>query len=406
MHELVRLRTRPSRNGQRFTYMLDFIDEKGKRHRISLGHSNQRKAERQRTEKERELRADGPLPVDIPLSELMELHRELTAGQVRPSTILQQENAMRHLIETIGNIHVADVRLQHGERFIQARIDQGRAMATAVKEVKALKRLFTLAVHRGQIEANPFRHLRCPRVAKQEIHVYADAECGRLIRAAGSVQRNLDWELLISTALCTGMRRGELLNLVWADIDFERQTARVAPKPDTGETWPWLIKDAERRNLPLTDDVLALLVEHQSRQPEGYPYVFVPPARYDRIQQRRRERKWTLQDGCCPVNNVRIAFGSLLRRAHIERGTFHDLRRTCITRWFEHGLSEFDVMKLAGHSDFATTHRFYLAVRRDLVERARAATAAAMAEDFGARVPNIGNTGARIEELKSQVSQR
>jgi hypothetical protein len=49
-------------------------------------------------------------------------------------------------------------------------------------------------------------------------------------------------------------------------------------------------------------------------------------------------------------------------------------------------LSEFDVMKLAGHSDFATTHRFYLAVRRDLLERARAASAAAMEGDLVTRL--------------------
>jgi len=52
----------------------------------------------------------------------------------------------------------------------------------------------------------------------------------------------------------------------------------------------------------------------------------------------------------------------------------------------DNGLTEFDVMKLAGHSDFATTHRFYLAVRRDLLEKARTASVAAMSNDFGAHL--------------------
>ena len=38
-------------------------------------------------------------------------------------------------------------------------------------------------------------------------------------------------------------------------------------------------------------------------------------------------------------------------------------------------MSEYDVMTLAGHSSFATTHKFYLAVADDLVHRARVATA-------------------------------
>jgi integrase len=58
----------------------------------------------------------------------------------------------------------------------------------------------------------------------------------------------------------------------------------------------------------------------------------------------------------------------------VDKGTFHDIRKTAITNWFRQGLSEYDVMKLAGHSDFATTHRFYLAVADDLVARAREAT--------------------------------
>jgi hypothetical protein len=43
--------------------------------------------------------------------------------------------------------------------------------------------------------------------------------------------------------------------------------------------------------------------------------------------------------------------------------------------WFANGMSEHDVMVLAGHSSFATTHEFYLVVTDDLFHRARVATA-------------------------------
>jgi hypothetical protein len=57
--------------------------------------------------------------------------------------------------------------------------------------------------------------------------------------------------------------------------------------------------------------------------------------------------------------------------AGIDYGEFHDLRRTCLSNWLEKGLSEFDVMTLAGHSKFETTRRFYLAIRKDLLDRVR-----------------------------------
>lgn len=34
-------------------------------------------------------------------------------------------------------------------------------------------------------------------------------------------------------------------------------------------------------------------------------------------------------------------------------------------------MTAYDVMQLAGHREFSTTHRFYLAVRSDLIDRAR-----------------------------------
>ena len=88
--------------------------------------------------------------------------------------------------------------------------------------------------------------------------------------------------------------------------------------------------------------------------------------------------KWTTRQGKCPVSNFRYQFLRIRERAGIDVGTFHDLRRTCITNWFSYGLSEFEVMIMAGHASFETTRRFYLAVRSDIIERARKASAEAL----------------------------
>ena len=41
-----------------------------------------------------------------------------------------------------------------------------------------------------------------------------------------------------------------------------------------------------------------------------------------------------------------------MTKAGIEQSEFHDLRRTCLTNWLANGLSEFDVMTMAGHTSF------------------------------------------------------
>ena len=44
-----------------------------------------------------------------------------------------------------------------------------------------------------------------------------------------------------------------------------------------------------------------------------------------------------------------------------------------LTTWSAQGLSEYEVMKLAGHSSFSTTHQFYLSIKRDYIDKARQA---------------------------------
>jgi len=112
----------------------------------------------------------------------------------------------------------------------------------------------------------------------------------------------------------------------------------------------------------------------------------VPPKRHDRIQQNRQQGKWTLRHGKCPVNNFSRQFNAILAHAKIDQGEFHDLRRTCLTMWLFNGLSEYDVMNLAGHAEFETTRQFYLAVREDLLQRARTASAEAMNGNFVAHL--------------------
>jgi len=99
-----------------------------------------------------------------------------------------------------------------------------------------------------------------------------------------------------------------------------------------------------------------MLVDHQTQQPERHPYVFVPTASYDYIQNVVRPKgEWTLTETRLKVvNNFKRQFNVIPRKAGVKKGTFHDFRRTAISMWFANGMSEHDVMVLAEHSSFAT----------------------------------------------------
>ena len=127
-----------------------------------------------------------------------------TKGQVRATTLEDRAKAMKDFIECVGDIDVQDVHYEHGERFIQYCLMQNLTAATTTKKVRQLTRGFQLAEDRGQLDRHPLRKLKPPKAPK------------RKIRAC---------------------------------------------------TWEWHIKDTERRTLPLTAEVVKLLVEHQMSQP-------------------------------------------------------------------------------------------------------------------------------------------
>jgi len=328
-------------------------------------------------------------PISMRLTAFFQDSLRRTKGQVRATTLEDTARAMRDFVECVGDIDVQDVRYEHGERFIQYCLTQNLTAGTTTKKVKQLKRVFQLAEDRGQLDRHPLRRVKPPKAPKRKIHVLTEDECHNLCKAARQHEEKgspVRWALLIRMALGTGMRRGELMNATWRDIDFANMTIDVSPKKDRESTWEWHIKDTERRTLPLTTEVLKLLVEHQMSQPEGNPYIFVPTARYERIQELRRSRQWTVAKGRSPLSKFCDHFNKIRRLAGIETGTFHDLRRTCLSNWVAQGLSLHEVKELAGHASIETTERFYLAVRKDVVDRARAASEASRKGQFVARL--------------------
>lgn len=382
--QLVTLWPRPSRDKGSFTYYLRYVDLENKPRCISLRHCDKRKGEKQRTQKEKELRMGYCEPGSMKLDEFMEDSLRQTGSQIRQSTKTEYRQAVRHFIRIVGNIDFQSIDHKHGEQFRQACLDEGNSKNTVAKKIRQLKAMFELAVQRKLLDENPLKMLRPPKTSNNKnIRTYSDGECESLLRVAGEIQKEciLEWDLAITLALTTGMRKGELLNMVWSDIDFGELTIEVTPKHDTDETWEWLIKDTDQRTLPLTEDVLKFLIAFQDRRPSGYPYVLVPPKRYDRIQlirqgkPRGRKKTWTYEDARNSViNNFTDMFGEIRDRAGIKQHkTFHDLRRTAITNWFYEGLEIIEVMRLAGHSKYDTTLKYYLAVKDDLVDKARKA---------------------------------
>jgi integrase len=134
---------------------------------------------------------------------------------------------------------------------------------------------------------------------------------------------------IVLCALNTGMRRGELLDMQWSAVDFER--GQIAVSAATA-------KDREPRRVPMNSELIDVL-QRWKRQSNGSAYVF--PGRAGD----RRE-------------NFKRSWRTVLKRAHITDFRFHDCRHHFASRLVMSGVDLYTVAKLLGHSNARMTERY------------------------------------------------
>jgi len=184
--------------------------------------------------------------------------------------------------------------------------------ATINRDLSVLRHLLYWAVDNSLLAANPLTRMRLKPERRTKKRILSVAEEVGLLATCAKHFRPI-----VLMALDTGMRRGELLQQLWQDVDFDRRVLSVTrSKTPQGES----------REIPLTGRVYQFLEEH--RLPEGVIFTF-------------NEK---------PIRLVKTAWKKALERSQVHRLRFHDLRHTFNTRLLEAGVIQ-DVRKaLMGHS--------------------------------------------------------
>jgi integrase len=305
-------------------------------------------------------RADKPRKVTM--HEFIGEHEKVMKGQVAFATLKDQVRALRLFEKYIGeSFLLSKVKPRHAEAFIAQRLSTVPSVATVNKDIRTLKRIFNLAIEpRGYLAEgqNPFAKIKERKTTENEIRYVKVEEYHKLVRATEKIW----WNALFSLAYGSGLRRNEILHLTWADIDFENQRIKVNAKKGTEDILEWEPKNRKNRVVPMSDESSQLLVNIQAQAIEGHPYVFVSCKRLERIKERRKNGKWNPRSEL--INNLTRDFNVIRRRAKVAECTIHDLRRSAITNWAQ-SLPIQVVQTLAGHSNIATTKKYYLAVRSE-----------------------------------------
>ncbi len=339
----------------------------GKRYSISF--KTRKEAEKYAEIKQADIRsgkADPPLKIS--LKDFVEEHEKVMRDQVAHATLSDQIRALRMFMAHVGNdILLQNISPRHAESFIAARLASGLAAGTVNKDIRTLKRIFNLAIEpRGYLTSmnNPFAKIKERKFAPKPLRYVSIEEFRKVFTAS----HRLWWKALLALAYSSGGRRDELLNLTWANIDFEALNVSFVPKEASKFLLAWEPKDHESRVIPVPSRTIQLLVDLQVIADERNPYVFVSGDRLAHILFRRSEGTWKADYEL--INNLTRDLKVLCRRAEVSSFVLQDLRRSCITNW-ANVLPIHVVQKLAGHSDIKTTQRYYLSVRKSDLEKAR-----------------------------------
>ena len=124
------------------------------------------------------------------------------------------------------------------ESFIAHRLKQELSLATINHDIRTLKRVFNLAIEpRGYLRegTNPFAKIKQRKLTPKTIKYLGVTEYKALIDACP----RLWWKAFLSIAYCCGLRKNEILNLTWADIDFINQMLHVRAKEEGEQILRW-----------------------------------------------------------------------------------------------------------------------------------------------------------------------
>jgi integrase len=282
---------------------------------------------------------------------LEEVGEEWLAAQhhLRPRTRQLYRTALdRHIYPRLGRRRIGDINPDRLAAFILELQGAGLAGWTIRGILTPLGRTLGYAARRGLIPDNPIRRLERgerPTTVRREFRILRPDEINAILKAAVPAYRPI-----LATAVFTGLRQGELLGLVWADIDFDAGVVHVRRQLDrTGErTAPKTPKAL--RDVILMPSLAKLLREHKLASGHSGPGdpVFA-----------------TLTGQPMHFRNVtRRGLGAAVTSAGLDgegelRLRFHDLRHCFASLLIAQGLNVVFISRQLGHASPSFTLDVY-----------------------------------------------
>jgi len=207
-----------------------------------------------------------------------------------------------------------------------------------------LKAMLNVALEYELIDRVPV--IRMERVPKRDPAFLSEEEVVALLNAT-----NQRWQPLVATAILAGLRRGELLELRWQDIQFEDRRSpyirvRRSVEIANGNYRVKETKGNSCRSVPLVPSLRQILLRYRPENWRGEDLVFVEEQPLTPTGHLRERVLWRTVDTAARAAGI---------RKHIHP---HMLRHTYASLSLQRGVPLSVVKEWLGHANISTTERY------------------------------------------------
>ncbi len=246
--------------------------------------------------------------------------REMTEKYLSKYRRIRDEHTVKKVLPAFGHMKLAEMTTEMISDYKDERLKKVKP-ATVYQELSLMRRMFNVARKEWKwTRDNPVADLSFSVGNKNARDRWLTMDQEHLLLEEAT---NPLWlRPFLITALDTGMRKGEILDLLWMHVDYPRRLIMVVKS-----------KNEEKRSIPLSQRLFEALRGIKVRDISG--------------------RVFPISD-----RSLRVAFGKALSKANITDFHFHDLRHTFATRLVQNGVDVYKVKELLGHKTIAMTMRY------------------------------------------------
>ena len=276
---------------------------------------------------------------------------EHNRNQKKPATTRNYSERIRNQINPrIGYLKATALSPRAIEDLISQLISVGYAPGTIYATYRTLSAAYSDGVRLGLLSQNPTTRVKLPKLTSTPIKQIPREDAAKIYSCA---MQTPSMHARVELGMVCGLRPGEVLGLLWGDIDWAERTLTISRQVQriAGEGLVFQsVKQGKQRTIVLTDEQISILRCHKDLQDVYRPTFSVdeglifPNSLGSKLDDKRDSYLWK----------------KLLRLAEVKSYQRYQMRKTAFSNLYAQLGDVRKLLDYSGHSQVSTVMKSYV----------------------------------------------